>query len=40
MEKSTNPDIRRLLGPEGEMGKALGLDNKWACDHQVGRQLR
>src|ERR1700709_858264 len=27
---STDPDIRRLLGLEGEMGKALGLDNKWA----------
>lgn len=32
MEKSTNPDIRRLLGAEGEMGKALGLDNKWAVN--------
>lgn len=30
MEKSTNPEIRRLLGAEGEMGKALGLDPKWA----------
>jgi general L-amino acid transport system substrate-binding protein len=27
---STNPDIRRLLGMEGDMGKALGVDNKWA----------
>jgi general L-amino acid transport system substrate-binding protein len=27
---STEPDIRRLLGLEGDMGKALGLDNKWA----------
>jgi general L-amino acid transport system substrate-binding protein len=27
---STDPDIRRLLGIEGDMGKALGLDNKWA----------
>jgi len=27
---STDPDIRRLLGLEGDMGKALGLDNKWA----------
>ena len=27
---STNPDVRRLLGLEGDMGKALGLDNKWA----------
>src|SRR6185312_12699288 len=24
---STDPDIRRLLGVEGDMGKALGLDN-------------
>jgi general L-amino acid transport system substrate-binding protein len=27
---SNDPDIRRLLGLEGEMGKALGVDNKWA----------
>lgn len=27
---SNDPDIRRLLGLEGDMGKALGLDNKWA----------
>ncbi len=35
---STNPDIRRLLGLEGDMGKALGLDNKWAYNviKQVG----
>ena len=25
-----DPDIRRLLGMEGDMGKALGVDNKWA----------
>ncbi len=30
MMSSTNPDIRRLLGVEGDMGKALGIDNKWA----------
>ena len=24
---SKDPDIRRLLGLEGDMGKALGLDN-------------
>jgi general L-amino acid transport system substrate-binding protein len=30
MLSSTNPDVRRLLGVEGDMGKALGLDNKWA----------
>nr|WP_294546515.1 amino acid ABC transporter substrate-binding protein [uncultured Rhodopila sp.] len=35
---STDPDIRRLLGVEGEMGKALGLDPKWAYNviKQVG----
>ncbi|HYZ24255.1 MAG TPA: amino acid ABC transporter substrate-binding protein [Rhodopila sp.] len=27
---STDPDVRRLLGLEGDMGKALALDNKWA----------
>jgi general L-amino acid transport system substrate-binding protein len=27
---STNPDIRRLLGMDGDLGKQLGLDNKWA----------
>ena len=35
---STNPEIRRLLGIEGDMGKALGIDNKWAYNaiKQVG----
>lgn len=35
---STDPDIRRLLGIEGDLGKALGLDNKWAYNiiKQVG----
>jgi general L-amino acid transport system substrate-binding protein len=28
--KSTNPVVQRLLGVSGEMGKHLGLDNKWA----------
>jgi general L-amino acid transport system substrate-binding protein len=28
--KSTNPDIRRLLGLEGKHGEALGLSNDWA----------
>jgi general L-amino acid transport system substrate-binding protein len=27
---STDPEIRRLLGLEGDLGKALGLDNKFA----------
>jgi general L-amino acid transport system substrate-binding protein len=29
MLTSSSPDIRRLLGVEGDMGKALGVDNKW-----------
>jgi general L-amino acid transport system substrate-binding protein len=35
---SKDPDIRRLLGLEGETGKILGLDNKWAYNviRQVG----
>jgi general L-amino acid transport system substrate-binding protein len=35
---SKDPDIRRLLGLEGEMGKALGVDQKWAYNiiKQVG----
>jgi len=38
MLASTVPDIRRMLGVEGEMGKALGLDAKWAYNiiKQVG----
>ncbi len=36
--KDTNPDVRRLLGLEGDMGKALAIDNKWAYNvvKQVG----
>jgi general L-amino acid transport system substrate-binding protein len=35
---SKDPDIRRLLGVEGDMGKALGIDPKWAYNviKQVG----
>jgi general L-amino acid transport system substrate-binding protein len=35
---SNDPAIRRLLGIEGDMGKALGVDNKWAYNiiKQVG----
>ena len=35
---STNPDVKRLLGVDGDLGKALGLDNKWAYNavKQVG----
>ena len=29
--KSANPDIRRLLGTEGEFGAQLGLANDWAA---------
>lgn len=37
-EGSTSPDIRRLLGREGDLGASLGLDNKWAYNaiKQVG----
>ena len=30
MKKSDDPDIQRLLGVNGDMGKALGLPNDWA----------
>jgi general L-amino acid transport system substrate-binding protein len=30
MMKTTNPDIQRFLGTNGEAGKMLGLDSKWA----------
>src|SRR5215212_2614754 len=30
MLKSDKPDIKRLLGTEGDFGKQLGLDNSWA----------
>jgi general L-amino acid transport system substrate-binding protein len=30
MKKSANPEIKRLLGTEGDFGKMLGLDNAWA----------
>ncbi len=29
MTKSTNPEIKRLLGSEGDFGKGIGLDNDW-----------
>jgi general L-amino acid transport system substrate-binding protein len=28
--KSTNPDVRRLLGLEGNFGESMGLTNDWA----------
>ena len=30
MKKSDNPNIKRMLGTEGDQGKALGLSNEWA----------
>lgn len=38
MMKSSNPDIKRLLGESGSFGEFLGLDNKWAYNiiKQVG----
>ncbi|MFO1433805.1 MAG: amino acid ABC transporter substrate-binding protein [Candidatus Competibacteraceae bacterium] len=38
MKKSTNPDVKRFLGVEGDMGKNLGLPNEWAYNivKQVG----
>jgi general L-amino acid transport system substrate-binding protein len=30
MAASANPDIKRLLGKEGDFGKGIGLDNDWA----------
>ncbi len=33
MAKGTeNPEINRLLGVEGELGKMTGLDNAWAVN--------
>ncbi|KAF0230766.1 MAG: proteinral L-amino acid transport system substrate-binding [Beijerinckiaceae bacterium] len=29
MMKSTNPDVKRLLGTEGKFGEAIGLPNDW-----------
>jgi general L-amino acid transport system substrate-binding protein len=31
MKASPNPEIRRLLGQEGEFGKGIGLDDDWAA---------
>lgn len=38
MLKSPNPNIQRILGVTGEMGKGLDIDNKWAYNviKQVG----
>ena len=41
MLKSDKPDIKRLLGAEGDFGKQLGLDNDWAYNIiKARRQLR
>jgi len=36
--QSTVPDVRRLLGVEGDLGRSLGVDNRWAYNivKQVG----
>ena len=36
--KSENPEVKRLMGVEGEFGAALGLGNDWAANiiSQVG----
>ena len=35
--KSTNPEVRRFLGVEGELGKDLGVPNDWA--YQMVKQV-
>jgi general L-amino acid transport system substrate-binding protein len=35
--KSTNPSIQRFVGASGDLGKMLGLDNRWAF--QIVRQV-
>ena len=37
MLKSSDPNIRRLLGVEGDFGKAMGLNNDWA--YQIIKQV-
>ncbi len=37
MKASANPEIKRLLGTEGEFGKSLGLNNDWA--YQIIKQV-
>ena len=37
MLNSTNPDIRRILGKEGEFGKGIGLNGDWA--YQIVKQV-
>ena len=37
MLKSGNPEVRRLLGTEGDYGRGIGLDNDWA--YQIVRNV-
>ena len=40
-KESDNPEVRRVLGMEGDFGKMLGVDNDWALSRaQDVRQLR
>lgn len=32
MMSSTDPTVRRFVGAEGDLGKAMGVDNKWAVN--------
>jgi general L-amino acid transport system substrate-binding protein len=32
MAASTSPDIKRMLGKEGDFGKGIGLENDWAAN--------
>src|SRR6185295_1888905 len=37
-EKNPNPSVQRFIGASGDLGKALGVDNRWAYNivKQVG----
>jgi general L-amino acid transport system substrate-binding protein len=37
MAKSTNPDVKRLLGTDGAYGEGLGVKNDWAL--QIAKQV-
>ena len=40
MQNSTNPEIKRLLGKDGELGKGIGVSNDFVVQYrQGGRQL-
>jgi general L-amino acid transport system substrate-binding protein len=38
MMKSTDPEVKRMLGVEGKFGEGLGIGNDWAANiiRQVG----